>query len=292
MSSQERAARKTRAAQLRLAGLSRSQIARALGLKSGGGALDRWLRGTPAPEWTKRPRAKDHVRWRAVELRREGRSYREIEAVLGVSRSSLSLWLKDIPLTEEHRAALADRKRGAVVRRAAAIRAASRARDRRLVQEAVTQIGQVSDGELFIAGVVAYWAEGAKTKPWGPREGVEFINSDPGMVVLFLRWLDLLGIPRTQLTYRVSIHEAADVDGALRFWSKIVKVPPGDFRRTSLKRHNPRTARKNVGDGSHGCLTVSVKRSTDLNSRIRGWFEGIVEPSEELISAGAPNGEV
>jgi transcriptional regulator with XRE-family HTH domain len=290
VSSHERDANGTRAVYLRLAGLSRSQIARALGLRSGGGALDRWLRGTPAPAWTKRPRAKDHLRRRAIELRREGRSYREIETLLGVSRSSLSLWLKDIPLTEERRAALADRKQGAVVRRAAAVRA-SRARDRRLVQEAVDQIGHVTEGELFVAGVVAYWAEGAKTKPWRARERVEFINSDPGMVLLFLRWLDLIGIPRTQLTYRVSIHEAADVDGALRFWSGVVQAPPDGFLRTSLKRHNPRTTRKNVGDGYHGCLTVSVRRSTDLNSRIQGWFEGIVGRSEELSSAGTLSAE-
>jgi hypothetical protein len=285
VSSQEPAARKTRAVQLRLAGLSRSQIARALGLKSGGEALDRWLRGIPAPEWTKRPRAKGHLRRRAVELRREGRSYREIESVLGVSRSSLSLWLKEIPLTEEHRAALADRKRGAVVRRAAAIRAASRARDRRLVQEAVAQIGHVTEGELFIAGVVAYWAEGAKTKPWGKRERVDFINSDPGMIRLFLAWLDLVGVSDADRTYRVSIHESANVEAAVRYWLDIVGVPADRFLRTTLKRHNPRTNRRNVGDNYRGCLTIAVRRSTDLNSRIRGWFAGIVEGLSAQASA-------
>ena len=45
------------AVQLRLAGLSRSQIADALGLGSGGQALTRWLRGVPPPASTKRPRA-------------------------------------------------------------------------------------------------------------------------------------------------------------------------------------------------------------------------------------------
>lgn len=248
--------------------------------------MDRWLQGVPPPAWTKRPRAKDHLRDRAVELRLQGRSYRQIKEILGVSTSSLSLWLREIPLTPAHRMALADRKRGAILKRAAAIHAASRARDRRLADEAAEQIILVSVGELFVAGVVAYWAEGVKTKPWGKRERVEFTNSDPAMVRLFLTWLDLLGIPKQRVDYRVAIHESANVDAAVRFWAEIVRTPPEQFLKTTLKRHNPRTVRKNVGEGYRGCLVVSVRKSTDLNSRIRGWFEGIVTRLPEAPSRG------
>ena len=100
-------ARRERAVQLRLSGLSRSEIADALGLGGGGQPLSRWLRGVPAPAWTRRPRAKDDLRETAVAMRREGRSYREIREVVGVSKSTLSLWLRDIPLTEEQKLALA-----------------------------------------------------------------------------------------------------------------------------------------------------------------------------------------
>ncbi len=102
-------ARREQAVQLRLAGLSRSQIADAMGLRSGGQALSRWLRGVPPPEWTRRPRAKDDLRAQAVAMRKEGRSYREIRDVVGVSKSTLSLWLRDVPLTEEQQQALTRR---------------------------------------------------------------------------------------------------------------------------------------------------------------------------------------
>jgi hypothetical protein len=63
-------------------------------------------------------------------------------------------------------------------------RAASR---RRVVQERARQeITDLSDGELFVAGVVAYWAEGAKNKPWRTGEQVKFVNSDPDLIRLFL----------------------------------------------------------------------------------------------------------
>lgn len=247
-----------------------------MGLKSGGAALGRWLQGVPPPAWTRRPRAKDHLREEAVRLRRSGASYRQISDELGVSKSTLSDWLGQVPLTEEHREALALRRRSAIQRTADARRAASRARHRSLVRESEEQIRGLSDRELFCAGVVAYWAEGTKTKPWGRRASVQFTNSDPEMVTLFLRWLDLLGVGRNELTFRVAIHESADPEGATRFWSEIVGAPPSSFKRPTLKRHNPRTTRKNVASGYRGCLVIRVRRSTDLNARIEGWFSGLV----------------
>ena len=101
--------RREQAVQLRLAGLSRSQIADALGLPGGGEPLSTWLRGVPAPAWTRRPRAKDDLRETAVAMRKEGRSYREIRDVVGVSKSTLSLWLRDVPLTEDQQRVLAQR---------------------------------------------------------------------------------------------------------------------------------------------------------------------------------------
>ncbi|MGD0245836.1 MAG: helix-turn-helix domain-containing protein, partial [Streptosporangiaceae bacterium] len=55
------------------------------------------LRGEPPPEWTRRANAKDDVRERARELREQGLDYEEIAAALGVSKSSVSLWVRDLP---------------------------------------------------------------------------------------------------------------------------------------------------------------------------------------------------
>jgi transcriptional regulator with XRE-family HTH domain len=74
---------------MRLQGMSRSQIVAELGLKSGGAALSRWLQGVAPPEWTKRPNAKDDLRYAAVQLRRAGLTYSEI--VEGVEGFALAL---------------------------------------------------------------------------------------------------------------------------------------------------------------------------------------------------------
>jgi transcriptional regulator with XRE-family HTH domain len=277
------------AVQLRLAGLSRSQIADALGLRSGGQALSRWLRGVPPPAWTKRPRAKDDLRETAVAMRQKGHSYREIREVVGVAKSTLSLWLRDIPLTEEQQRALTLRAPVGASKRARAIRASAAQRRARIQADALAQIAELSESELFVAGVVAYWAEGAKDKPWRTGTRVEFLNSDPAMIQLFLSWLTLVGIEQDRLQFRVHIHESADVAGAEGFWAQAVGVPQESLERTTLKRHNPKTVRKNVGEDYHGCLCVSVRRSADLNLRIAGWFEGIAAGAGTLVT---PSGVV
>lgn len=112
--------------------------------------------------------------------------------------------------------------------------------------------------------------------PWRAGERFSFINSDPEMITLILRWLQLVGVTRDRLILRVSIHELADVPAAEAHWRAITGVAADQFRRASLKRHNPRTPRKNVGHDYHGCLVVSVRRSTELYRQIAGWWEGII----------------
>ncbi len=266
---------------LRIEGLSRSQIKTALGLRSTK-MLNAWLQGTPPPSWTTRPNAKDDLRAQAVRLRGEGRSYSEITKLVGVSKSTLSLWLRNVPLTDEHRAALAERRDAPARQRAQTRKALRLRRNEQLMAQARAEITTVSEYELFIAGLVAYWAEGAKNKPWAPNRGVQFMNSDAGMIRLFLSWLRLLGIGPERLSFRVYIHESADTEAALLYWAGIVAVQPDEFQRTGMKRHNATTVRKNIGRDYHGCLSVRVHRSTDLNLLIAGWWQGLAEHAGSL----------
>ncbi|MGX1243885.1 transcriptional regulator with XRE-family HTH domain [Streptomyces pseudovenezuelae] len=232
------------------------------------------MKGEPPPEWTKRPNAKDDLRARARELRLQGWTYDRIEAELGCSRSSVSLWVRDLPKPERRdpteQAKLAARKRW---EHELTVRDEER---RRTKATAAQEIGMMSDRELFIAGVALYWAEGAKDKPYRRTEVLQFINSDPNVISLFLRWLELLGVRRERLTLRVSIHETADVDAAEEFWAGIAGVDTAAFSKATLKRHNPRTVRKNTGDTYHGCLVIYVRQSADLYRRMEGAWYGIV----------------
>ena len=154
---------------------------------------------------------------------------------------------------------------------------------RRTKAAAAAQIGEMSDRDLFMAGVALYWAEGSKDKPYARRENVLFVNSDPGVIQLYLAWLGLLGVVRDRLTYRVMIHLTADVEGAKRYWADLAGVDPSTFQKTTIKKHNPKTVRKNVGDDYRGCLVIRVSQGAELYRRIEGWWKGMVDQTSARL---------
>ncbi|HEX9695290.1 MAG TPA: hypothetical protein VGB64_03135 [Actinomycetota bacterium] len=263
--------KRERAITMRRDGATYQQICDRLNVSMG--MLCGWIREAGL---TSRLRTTAEDRARAVELRKQGRTYAEIERATGVPKSTLSNHLKDIPLTAEHAAVIAEKQRRGAARAGATLRARRIAGEARTLAASAAEIGEVTDRELFIAGVLLYWAEGTKSKPWSRGHHVTFVNSDPGMVRLFLRWLELVDVGRDRLVLTVQIHERADIDHAHRFWSQIAGVPVELFRRPTLKRHNPRTTRRNIGDAYVGCLRIDVAKSTELYLRIAGWYEGIL----------------
>lgn len=136
-------------------------------------------------------------------------------------------------------------------------------------------VGRLKERDLMLAGAVAYWCEGAKSKPWRKQGHLKFVNSDPGLVELFIRFTEALGASRRRLTYWVSIHESADAEAATRWWAERIGVSIEAMRRPSLKRHTPATNRHNTGDGYHGCLVVEVPRSRLLYVRVEGIMAGL-----------------
>ena len=256
---------------LRRAGKSRREIKELLGITSNW-TLNESLEGEPPLPQNFRPNAKDYVRAKARALREQGLSYNQIAAELGVSKSSVSLWVRDLPRPEPLSYEAFQERHVAGVRRWWAserqVREARRVADR---AAAANEIGDLNDREIIIAGAIAYWCEGAKNKPDRRYDRVVFTNSDPGLSVLFLRFLDTAGIGRDRLIYQVQIHESADVRTAQEFWLSVTGADPAQFRRPTLKRHNPRTVRTNTGEDYHGCLRIEVRRSTGLYRKIEGW---------------------
>ena len=144
-------------------------------------------------------------------------------------------------------------------------------------------MGEVTDRDLFIAGVALYWAEGVKDKPWRRSGRVTFINSDHTVVGVFLAWLDQVGVPESARSYRLNIHESADVPGQERWWAEQLQIPLASFSRATLKSHNPKTVRRNVADDYHGCLVVRVARSGWLYYAIEGWWRQISAAAQERV---------
>ena len=238
-----------------------------------------WLWNEPIPDWTRRPNAKDELRARAVQLRSEGRTVPQIADELSVAKSTAYQWVKHLPLdatVEQGQERRRRHSRHMTDTRWKPLRQARDA-DRAAVNESEsTWVGDLSDREVLLLGATVYWCEGVKAKPWRPnRCQLHFINSDPALIQLFVRFVEQLGVPRADLHYRLSIHESADVDGAARSWAGVVGVPVETFQRPTLKKHNPSTVRLNIGDSYRGCLMIYVPKSRRLYWKVEGVMSGI-----------------
>jgi transcriptional regulator with XRE-family HTH domain len=266
---------------LRLAGKSRREIMDLTGVR-GNRTLDDMLRGVPPPPWTRRPRAKDDLHEKARDLRARGFTYNEIAAELGVSKGSISLWVRDMPRPgrlsyEEYRSRNAEGL--SAYWQAEQLR--REARRQAVRDSAAAEISDLSEREILIAGAIAYWCEGAKSKPHRRSEQISFINSDPQLISFFLRFLATAGVTHDRLICRLYIHQSADVAAAQQYWLDQTGLPAEQFRRPTLKRHNPKTTRKNTGQDYHGCLVINVRRSAELYRQVEGWA------SAAMAAAGA-----
>ncbi len=265
---------------LRRSGRSRREIKEILGITSNA-TLNDVLAGEPPPERTRRPRAKDDLRHKARLLREQGLDLARIATELGVSKSSVSGWVHDVPLHERLSYEECRKRAAEGVRRYwAAERSAREAQREAARATAAAEIGTLSKREFLIAGAIAYWCEGSKSKPHHRQDRVCFVNGDPGLIRFFLRFLDAAGVDPTQVRYRVYIHEHADIVGAGYYWHGVTGADPAQFRKPTLKRHNPKTVRWNVGDGYHGCLRIDVLRSASLYRRIEGWVRAAMSDAE------------
>ncbi len=108
---------------------------------------------------------KTNLRKRAIRLRKNGWSYNIIRDRLGVSKSTLSLWLRDIPYVPNE--AVRKRIRNGPAKAAEVFNRRQRKRTAIIKQEAAEEIGVLSKRDLFILGVGLYIGEGGKSKSQG-----------------------------------------------------------------------------------------------------------------------------
>jgi hypothetical protein len=109
-------------------------------------------------------------------------SMKAIAREVGASLSSVSRWVRDIPLTDEQQATLELQAFNGHVN-GRAVNSAIRRGARMIAQEEGRQLAQRREA-LHVAGCMLYWAEGAKD-----RNQIRFTNSDPEMARFFVGFL-------------------------------------------------------------------------------------------------------
>lgn len=221
---------------------------------------------------------KPKQREKVIKLRRKGLSYSEIKRLIPVSKSSLSLWLKGIALSDEQIKRLRAKGDAARLLGSKALKDMRIKRTEKVVNKAISEVGELSNRELWLIGTALYWAEGAKQKDYHPSQRVCFSNSDPLMIKLYLKWLrDSLEICFNNIRFEIYIHETYQktIRELTTYWSEVTDFPIEKFNKVYFKKNKVNSFRRNRGPEYNGVLRITIVKSTDLNRKITGWTKGI-----------------
>lgn len=208
----------------------------------------------------------------ARRLRGEGYTMPEIARKLRVSRSSVSLWTRDVDFTPRSGQQRRYRPR---TKRPNKLQRRKQEEINRLKHEARDWIGQLSDREFLVAGTALYAGDGSKT------DGkVNFANSNSRMIAFFCAWLrGFFEVDESRLRVRLYLHKGLDLDGAEEFWSQVTGIPREQFGKAY--RAIPDAGIRN-NKHVHGCAHVGI-----ACSRTHRTIMGLIEA---LLSSEAPSG--
>jgi AcrR family transcriptional regulator len=190
----------------------------------------------------------------ARRLRRTGLPLAEIAARVGVSKSSVSLWVRDVEFDAPVVRTVRGRRR-----QPNALQRRRQAEIDRLLEEGRARVGRLSEREFLVAGVALYAGEGAK------GDGrIRFVNSDPRMVVFFCAWLrHFYEIDESRLRLALYLHQGLDLSAAMAFWSACTGIPESQFTKPYRAVPDQSIRRtKHV----HGCITVGYSCSATHRS--------------------------
>ncbi|MFH1178388.1 MAG: hypothetical protein V1711_01520 [bacterium] len=177
------------------------------------------------------------IREKAMILRRRGFSYKYISSETGLSKSTLSGWLTEIPYTPNKETVLAFGKaRAAASARRAELRQES-IRDIRKM--AIKDIGKISRRDLFVFGLGLYLGEGCKS-----NGQIRVVNSDPRIIQAAIAWFKILGVRKDQIKIRVHLYPDNNVRQCLQFWSRTTSIPLSQFQKPQIDIRVDKKAKK------------------------------------------------
>ncbi len=206
-------------------------------------------------------------------LRKQGKSINQIVAESGLSKASVSVWVRDIVLTKSQKNKITERGRSmeSIEKRRLSRLANEYKKTRSVMDSAKKDISSISLHELKIIGSMLYLGEGGKT-----RKGmVRLANSDPLIIQMTMRFFrEVCLVPENKFYGHIHTFDNADVEKTEKYWSKITKIPRKQFYKTYVKQSTASLHKRKTLP--YGTCEIGVC-DTKLFLTIMGWIEKIKE---------------
>lgn len=213
---------------------------------------------------------------KAFDLRKSGYSYGYISKMTGLSKSTLSNWLTNVPYKPNKETIDTIGKARAASGLAKSIMRKKTFEEARA--EARTDIRGVSKRDLFMLGLGLYIGEGSKS-----HNTVRIVNSDYKIIRISMRWFnEVIGVPKSNFAVCIHMYPDSNEKEVLKFWSKTLGLPLGQFRKSHVDyRIDKKVSRK--GKLPFGTAHVTVKSCGNkkfgvyLFHKIGAWSDKVLD---------------
>ena len=219
----------------------------------------------------------------AKQLRACGLSLGEVAALIPMSKPTLSVWCRDVDLTEDQRAAIR--------RRTGSQRGVPRDTQwrRRVEVASIRSDATAAAPELmavpaFVGGLALYWAEGSKAK-----KDLAMANTDPRLLNVFIAWVREFLDPGADFVLALHLHEGNDQVSARSFWSTELTLDRSRYTKTYIKPAGTGHRKNHL---LHGVCRVRVCRSGDAWHRVMAWIDCYAAESMRRAVATLPRGSL
>lgn len=216
------------------------------------------------------------LKLKAIELRGKGLSYNEIKKEINITKSTLSLWLKTVPLTPKQKERLYT---NSILNMARGPQSQKERRAREIaeiISGAEKEIKLPISFEAYrLAGAFLYWAEGRKTQKF------EITNSDPYLALFMVKWFErVFGVTPQNLRASLNIYPQQNELAIKQFWSRLTGIPLENFGKSFIKPLSKNYKKNNL---YHGTIKIMVLRGTDMRHRVFGWIKAALKEIEPEI---------
>ena len=202
-------------------------------------------------------KARIEAKLKAVALRKRGYSLSEIIKSVGASKSSVSVWVRNVPLTTRGRERLLTKIKLGQLISAENKHKRTRIELNGFVKVAEADLEKIVLDSLHVRFICAllYWCEGTKNY----FQGVNFINSDSRLVSTFLRFFrKSFQVDEKKFRCCVHIHEYHNAGKQVAFWSKVTDIPKKQFIKPYLKPHTG----NRIETDYQGCVSIRYHDNT------------------------------
>ncbi len=187
----------------------------------------------------------------AIHLRKQGFSINEIKEQIKVSKGSISLWVRNVALSQKAKTRIEGRMTKGQIASRISKRINTSAKENAAAELALGLIAHLSLTSEYkkILCAMIYYCEGGKDV----RQGVRFTNSDPILITAFMSLLRMsFNLNEAKFRACVHMHSYHDREEQLKFWSKTSNIPVQQFIKPYQKKHTGLYKK----DGYQGCLSV------------------------------------